>query len=196
MSEAESKTSKETMENWQAANAEMLRAERLLTHTLNSLELMQTQRYQDIDRLSFEVEQVLVVLEQINYELSIVIAEIYKERQNNYLQKILGKLQQLLSPLDLGINRLRELNLLIDTPWELTRAYSDKSQMQNNKTKKEVQLQQMLNLRQKQILKNQVELNDLRTKLFIISGNTDATEPNIDQSESSQSEIGTPNIFN
>jgi len=196
MSEAESKTSKETMENWQAANAEMLRAERLLTHTLNSLELMQTQRYQDIDRLSFEVEQVLVVLEQINYELSIVIAEIYKERQNNYLQKILGKLQQLLSPLDLGINRLRELNLLIDTPWELTRAYSDKSQMQNNKTKKEVQLQQMLNLRQKQILKNQVELNDLRTKLFITSGNTDATEPNIDQSESSQSEIGTPNIFN
>ena len=196
MSEAESKTSKETMENWQAANAEMLRAERLLTHTLNSLELMQTQRYQDIDRLSFEVEQVLVVLEQINYELSIVIAEIYKERQNNYLQKILGKLQQLLSPLDLGINRLRELNLLIDTPWELTRAYSDKSQMQNNKTKKEVHLQQMLNLRQKQILKNQVELNDLRTKLFIISGNTDATEPNIDQSESSQSEIGTPNIFN
>jgi len=196
MSEAESKTSKETMENWQAANAEMLRAERLLTHTLNSLELMQTQRYQDIDRLSFEVEQVLVVLEQINYELSIVIAEIYKERQNNYLQKILGKLQQLLSPLDLGINRLRELNLLIDTPWELTRAYSDKSQMQNNKTKKEVQLQQMLTLRQKQILKNQVELNDLRTKLFIISGNTDATEPNIDQSESSQSEIGTPNIFN
>lgn len=196
MSEAESKTSKEAMENWQAANAEMLRAERLLTHTLNSLELMQTQRYQDIDRLSFEVEQVLVVLEQINYELSIVIAEIYKERQNNYLQKILGKLQQLLSPLDLGINRLRELNLLIDTPWELTRAYSDKSQMQNNKTKKEVQLQQMLTLRQKQILKNQVELNDLRTKLFIISGNTDATEPNIDQSESSQSEIGTPNIFN
>jgi len=196
MSEAESKTSKETMENWQAANAEMLRAERLLTHTLNSLELMQTQRYQDIDRLSFEVEQVLVVLEQINYELSIVIAEIYKERQNNYLQKILGKLQQLLSPLDLGINRLRELNLLIDTPWELTRAYSDKSQMQDNKTKKEVQLQQMLTLRQKQILKNQVELNDLRTKLFIISGNTDATEPNIDQSESSQSEIGTPNIFN
>lgn len=196
MSEAESKTSKETMENWQAANAEMLRAERLLTHTLNSLELMQTQRYQDIDRLSFEVEQVLVVLEQINYELSIVIAEIYKERQNNYLQKILGKLQQLLSPLDLGINRLRELNLLIDTPWELTRAYSDISQMQNNKTKKEVQLQQMLTLRQKQILKNQVELNDLRTKLFIISGNTDATEPNIDQSESSQSEIGTPNIFN
>jgi len=196
MSEAESKTSKETMENWQAANAEMLRAERLLTHTLNSLELMQTQRYQDIDRLSFEVEQVLVVLEQINYELSIVIAEIYKERQNNYLQKILGKLQQLLSPLDLGINRLRELNLLIDTPWELTRAYSDKSQMQNNKTKKEVQLQQMLTLRQKQILKNQVELNDLRTKLFITSGNTDATEPNIDQSESSQSEIGTPNIFN
>ena len=196
MSEAESKTSKEAMENWQAANAEMLRAERLLTHTLNSLELMQTQRYQDIDRLSFEVEQVLVVLEQINYELSIVIAEIYKERQNNYLQKILGKLQQLLSPLDLGINRLRELNLLIDTPWELTRAYSDKSQMQNNKTKKEVQLQQMLTLRQKEILKNQVELNDLRTKLFIISGNTDATEPNIDQSESSQSEIGTPNIFN
>jgi|GEM_PF-4809208 len=196
MSEAESKTSKETMENWQAANAEMLRAERLLTHTLNSLELMQTQRYQDIDRLSFEVEQVLVVLEQINYELSIVIAEIYKERQNNYLQKILGKLQQLLSPLDLGINRLRELNLLIDTPWELTRAYSDKSQMQDNKTKKEVQLQQMLTLRQKQILKNQVELNDLRTKLFITSGNTDATEPNIDQSESSQSEIGTPNIFN
>lgn len=196
MSEAESKTSKEAMENWQAANAEMLRAERLLTHTLNSLELMQTQRYQDIDRLSFEVEQVLVVLEQINYELSIVIAEIYKERQNNYLQKILGKLQQLLSPLDLGINRLRELNLLIDTPWELTRAYSDKSQMQNNKTKKEVQLQQMLTLRQKQILKNQVELNDLRTKLFIISGKTDATEPNIDQSESSQSEIGTPNIFN
>ena len=196
MSEAESKTSKEAMENWQAANAEMLRAERLLTHTLNSLELMQTQRYQDIDQLSFEVEQVLVVLEQINYELSIVIAEIYKERQNNYLQKILGKLQQLLSPLDLGINRLRELNLLIDTPWELTRAYSDKSQMQNNKTKKEVQLQQMLTLRQKQILKNQVELNDLRTKLFIISGNTDATEPNIDQSESSQSEIGTPNIFN
>ena len=196
MSEAESKTSKEAMENWQAANAEMLRAERLLTHTLNSLELMQTQRYQDIDQLSFEVEQVLVVLEQINYELSIVIAEIYKERQNNYLQKILGKLQQLLSPLDLGINRLRELNLLIDTPWELTRAYSDKSQMQNNKTKKEEQLQQMLTLRQKQILKNQVELNDLRTKLFIISGNTDATEPNIDQSESSQSEIGTPNIFN
>lgn len=179
---------------WQHTADQLLRAERLLQHSLNGLEQESAHRRQERDRIALELEQMLTPLDALSDGLTRLIDDMARDRQDNRLQRWQGQLQQLLSPLDQGMQLLRELVVQLDHPLQPAvngdpqpgRASPDAQQHQ--------QLALLLALRQKQVLQLQSEVQTLQEQLFM-TASQQPTAPDRPQLTAEEG-IATPSIFN
>jgi chromosome segregation ATPase len=152
----------------------LLRAERLLEHSIAGLHEQESRRRRDRDQVGFALEQLLQPLEQLSGGLSRMIEEMAQHRQDNRLQRWQGQLQQLLTPLDASQQELRELVVLLDQPLEqpLERLQAQSEQSPTDlrsragEQQKRLQLVQLLALRQKQMGQLQSEVVALQRQLF------------------------------
>jgi chromosome segregation ATPase len=177
---------------WDDTCQALLRAERLLSHSLEGLERGQQQRRHDRHSLALELEQALLPLRELNSGLGGVIEEMAADRQDNRLQRWQGRLQQLLQPMDEGTQRLQELLVLLDQP--LPPATAAEPAAPRALQERVQQLEQLLQRRQKQVLGLQAELQTLQQQLFAASvsatPSADALPPEPGEDQSS-----TPSIF-
>lgn len=148
----------------------LLRAERLLEHSIAGLHEQESRRRRDRDQVGFALEQLLQPLEQLSGGLSRMIEEMAQHRQDNRLQRWQGQLQQLLTPLDVSQQELRELVVLLDQPLDQLQTQSEKSptdlRSRAGEQQKRLQLVQLLALRQKQMGQLQSEVVALQRQLF------------------------------
>lgn len=148
----------------------LLRAERLLVHSIAGLHEQESRRRRDRDQVGFALEQLLQPLEQLSGGLSRMIEEMAQHRQDNRLQRWQGQLQQLLTPLDVSQQELRELFVLLDQPLDQLQTQSEKSptdlRSRAGEQQKRLQLVQLLALRQKQMGQLQSEVVALQRQLF------------------------------
>lgn len=172
---------------WPQTAEQLLRAERLLEHSLAGLAQAERQRRADRDRVALELEQLLLPLEQFSQAVVMVIEEMARERQDNRLLRWQGQLQQQLTPLDEGVRSLRELVALLDQPLESGRPDAQEQRERHNRQ----QLQQLLLQRQKQVVQLQAELNALQRQLFAAQAPAAAESPLPDGSDQSTM----PSIF-
>jgi hypothetical protein len=150
-------------ELWEQAGQLLLRAERLLAHSVEGLREGERRRRRDRDRLALEVEQLLTPLEALSSGLARVIEELAQDRQDNRLQRWQGQLQQLLTPLDSGTQSLKDLLVQLDQP---LRHELEAVPGGMREVRRQEQLQQLLLLRQKQVLQLQSEVSALQAELF------------------------------
>lgn len=168
----------------------LIRAERLISHCLNGLEQAEQRRRHARERLGFELEQFLLPLDRISGGLSGVIESMAADRQDNRLQRWQGQLQQLLTPLDSGLQVLRDLLLMLDSGSEP--APGDTSNITKTpQQQKNQQLLQLLLLRQKQILLLEAQLDELRQQVFSLQESPDSN-PGVKLEAAQPS---TPSIF-
>jgi hypothetical protein len=151
-------------EVWSATERALLRAERLLAHSLDGIRQQQLLRRQDRDQIAFELEQLLQPLEGLSGALVAVIEEMAQHRQDNRLQRWQGQLQQQLDPLDQEVLRLREQLVLLDQPLSHEQP-CDGSAAQRQRHKQQ-QLVELLAHRQKQVMALQLERSALQLQLF------------------------------
>jgi chromosome segregation ATPase len=148
----------------------LLRAERLLEHSIAGLHEQESRRRRDRDQVGFALEQLLQPLEQLSGGLSRMIEEMAQHRQDNRLQRWQGQLQQLLTPLDVSQQELRELVVLLDQPLDQLQTQSEQSptdlRSHAGEQQKRLQLVQLLALRQKQMGQLQSEVVALQRQLF------------------------------
>lgn len=148
----------------------LLRAERLLEHSIAGLHEQESRRRRDRDQVGFALEQLLQPLEQLSGGLSRMIEEMAQHRQDNRLQRWQGQLQQLLAPLDVSQQELRELVVLLDQPLDQLQDQSEQSptelRSRAGEQQKRLQLVQLLALRQKQMGQLQSEVVALQRQLF------------------------------
>lgn len=148
----------------------LLRAERLLEHSIAGLHEQESRRRRDRDQVGFALEQLLQPLEQLSGGLSRMIEEMAQHRQDNRLQRWQGQLQQLLTPLDVSQQELRELVVLLDQPLDQLQTQSEQSptdlRSRAGEQQKRLQLVQLLALRQKQMGQLQSEVVALQRQLF------------------------------
>ena len=148
----------------------LLRAERLLEHSIAGLHEQESRRRRDRDQVGFALEQLLQPLEKLSGGLSRMIEEMAQHRQDNRLQRWQGQLQQLLTPLDVSQQELRELVVLLDQPLDQLQTQSEKSptdlRSRAGEQQKRLQLVQLLALRQKQMGQLQSEVVALQRQLF------------------------------
>ena len=152
----------------------LLRAERLLEHSIAGLHGQESCRRRDRDQVCFALEQLQQPLEELSGGLSRMIEDMAQHRQDNRLQRWQGQLQQLLSPLDASQQELRALVVLLDQPLEqplerLQRpAEPDPAALRSRASdqQKRQQLVQLLALRQKQMGQLQSEVAQLQRQLF------------------------------
>lgn len=148
----------------------LLRAERLLEHSIAGLHEQESRRRRDRDQVGFALEQLLQPLEQLSGGLSRMIEEMAQHRQDNRLQRWQGQLQQLLTPLDVSQQELRELVVLLDQPLDQLQDQSEQSptelRSRAGEQQKRLQLVQLLALRQKQMGQLQSEVVALQRQLF------------------------------
>ncbi len=171
---------------WHQTAEQLLRAERLLQHSVNSLDQAAVGRRRERDRIALELEQLLNPLAALSQGLTRLIEEMAGGRQDNRLQRWQGQLQQLLSPLDLGMQMLEELVIQLDQP-------PDQPSDDPRDHQKRQQLQQLLALRQKQVTQMQAEVRSLQQQLFAA---TSQEQPAADAPQGPDGDaIGTPSIF-
>jgi len=142
--------------------AQQRRAERLLEHSLLGLQQADQKRRLDRDRIALQLEQLRLPLEELSGGLTALIEDMARDRQDNRLLGWQGRLQQLLTPLDMGVQGLRDLVALLDQPLE--RALSGDAI--SGEGRRRQPLQQLLVQRQKQVLQLQAEVRDLQRQLF------------------------------
>ena len=187
-----------TNDLWLNANNQFLRAERLLEHCLLKLNKAEAERQQGLNKVAFELEQLLPTLTQLNEGIEIIITEMSADRQDNRLQRWQGQLQQLLTPLDNGKQNLQELVEKLDQSINSGENLNNNSIPYQRKERERNQLQELLALRQKQVLQLQAEVNELQKQLFESYENTSKENQNEPAHPVNQniSQIHTPKIFN
>lgn len=181
-------------ELWSIADQEMTRAERLLQHSLQRIEFERQERRVDRERIALEIERQISGLTGLAQGLADLIASMETDRHDNRSRRWQGQLEQLLAPLDSGLEHLRDLLVRLDQPLNAT-ASTPQDQRQRQQGE---QLQQLLSRRQQQVIKLEAEVQDLRCQLFAQSNLTGeagtaleaeaATAPDSDQTS-------TPSIF-
>ena len=168
---------------WSETETQLTRAERLLQRALNQLELDGDRRQRQFAGVAFEVERILAPLQAVNAGLGAVIEAMALERQDSLSQRWQGQLQELLIPMDGALLQIQELLLQLERPddWRLNPSASGPAQQGGQR----LQLQQLLAVRQRQVLQQQAELAELRRRLF-------AQAPPDQDKESSQDEAPPP----
>ena len=175
---------------WHQTAEQLLRAERLLQHSVNSLDQAAVGRRRERDRIALELEQLLNPLADLSQGLTRLIEEMAGGRQDNRLQRWQGQLQQLLSPLDLGREMLEELVIQLDQPLD---HLPDQPSRDSRDHQKRQQLQQLVALRQKQVMQMQAEVRSLQQQLFAA---TSQERPAVDAPQGPEGDaISTPSIF-
>jgi len=187
-----------TNDLWLNANKQFLRAERLLEHCLLKLNKAEVERQQGLNKVAFELEQLLPTLTQLNEGIEIIITEMSVDRQDNRLQRWQGQLQQLLTPLDNGKQNLEELVEKLDQSINSGENLNNNSIPYQRKERERNQLQELLALRHKQVLQLQAEVNELQKQLFESYENTSKANQNkpANPENDNMSQIHTPKIFN
>jgi len=187
-----------TNDLWLNANKQFLRAERLLEHCLLKLNKAEVERQQGLNKVAFELEQLLPTLTQLNEGIEIIITEMSVDRQDNRLQRWQGQLQQLLTPLDNGKQNLEELVEKLDQSINSGENLNNNSIPYQRKERERNQLQELLALRQKQVLQLQAEVNELQKQLFESYENISKANQNkpANPENDNMSQIHTPKIFN
>jgi hypothetical protein len=166
------------------------RAERLISHCLSALEQAEQRRSQDRQRLAFEVEQLLLPLDQLSGGLSGVIESMAADRQDNRLQRWQGQLQQLLDPLDSSLQLLRDLRVTLEHDPKPAPATTSTPQQQKSE-----QLLQLLALRQKQVLQLESQVIELRQQLFDLQQRPEPEATAEPAKEPAAAQANTPSIF-
>ena len=178
---------------WPKTEAELLRAERLLQRSVQQLASEEHSQQQHLARVGLELERVLAPLQRLSSGLGGLIEAMAAERQDNLSQRWQGQLQELLLPLDEACLQLQELLVQLDHPSQLARMGEGST---GRDTVQRQKLQQLLALRQRQVLQHQAELTELRQRLFAqqSSGLGDAQSAEID-SEREIDDPALPSIF-
>jgi hypothetical protein len=166
------------------------RAERLISHCIRALEQANQRRRQDRQRLAFEVEQLLLPLNQLSGGLSGVIESMAADRQDNRLQRWQGQLQQLLDPLDSSLQLLRDLGVTLEHDPEPAPGATTTSQPQKSQ-----QLLQLLALRQKQVLQLESQVIELRQQLFDLEQSPKPEATSEPATKPAAAQPSTPSIF-
>lgn len=187
-----------TNDLWLNANNQFLRAERLLEHCLLKLNKSEAERQQGLNKVAFELEQLLPPLIQLNEGIEIIITEMSVDRQDNRLQRWQGQLQQLLTPLDNGKQNLQELVEKLDQSINSGKNLSNNSIPLQREERKRNQLQELLALRQKQVLQLQAEVSELQKQLFECYGSSSKADQNKPANPENYNinQMPTPKIFN
>lgn len=175
---------------WDQTAEQLLRAERLLAHSLAGLEQAEAARRHDRERVALEVEHLLLNLNTLSQGLTTVIEELARDRQDNRLQRWQGQLQQLLTPLDHSGQALRELIAMLDGPLERS---SNGASPRSTPEQQRQQLQELLALRQKQIVLLQAEVSELQQQGASSSSQQPSPEPG---TVAPAPQPTTPSIFN
>lgn len=171
--------------------AEQRRAERLLEHSLAGLHRAEQLRRADRDRIALQLEQLCLPLEELSGGLAALIEDMARDRQDNRLLRWQGRLQQLLTPLDLGVQGLRDLVALLDQPLDRSTPVDG----QSTPTRKRYQLQQLLIQRQKQVLQLQTEVRELQLQLFAAQAASEPEAAVTPAEDAPEVQPRTPNIF-
>lgn len=149
---------------WPQAEAELIRAERLLQRSLQQLESEGGRQQQQRARIGLELERILAPLQRLSAGLGGLIEAMAADRQDNRSQRWQGQLQELLLPLDAACLQLQELLVQLDQPAQVPAANGEGAG--GREAVQRLQLQQLLALRQRQVLQQQAELAELRRQLF------------------------------
>jgi hypothetical protein len=149
---------------WPQAEAELIRAERLLQRSLLQLESEGGRQQQQRARIGLELERILAPLQRLSAGLGGLIEAMAADRQDNRSQRWQGQLQELLLPLDAACLQLQELLVQLDQPAQVPAANGEGAG--GREAVQRLQLQQLLALRQRQVLQQQAELAELRRQLF------------------------------
>lgn len=149
---------------WHLAEQEFSRAERLLEAACLQLQEHGEQNQQERARVGLELEQALEPLQQLVAGLGLVIEAMAQERQDNRIQRWQGELQQLLLPVDEAQLQLQQVLLQLEMP--LAEAWQGKDLREARPMIQQLQLQQLLAQRQRQVQQLQAEVRQLRGELF------------------------------
>ena len=160
-------------ELWDATDRELGRAERLLHHSLERIDREQQSRRADRERLALELERMITDLETLSSGLTELITSMEGDRQDNRSRRWQGQLLQLLSPIDSGLEQLRDLLMWLDQ--DLEPAAQDPQAQR--RVQQQSQMKLLLNRRQQQVIKVEAEVQELRSRLFTKATNDD--EPQV-----------------
>jgi hypothetical protein len=149
---------------WPTTESLLLRAERLLERSIQQLEEKSERHDQHKSRVALELERILAPLQQLNQGLGTVIENMAHERQDNRSQRWQGQLQDLMTPLDSAILLLQEVLIQLEEPADSQASGGDVVSARARGQR--LQLQQLLALRQRQVLELQAEVQALRKELF------------------------------
>lgn len=181
-------------ELWSIADQEMTRAERLLQHSLQRIEQERQARRADRERIALELESQISTLQTLTQGLADLIASMDADRHDNRSRRWQGQLEQLLAPLDSGLEHLRDLLVRLDQPLPTS---SNDLQEQRQHQQRE-QLQQLLSRRQQQVIKLEAEVQDLRCQLFAqssLTGDPEAFAEAEAAMNPDNNQTSTPSIF-
>ena len=175
---------------WPQIETQLLRAELLLERSIHQLDQGASRQQQQKAGIALGLEQILSPLQKHGAGLADVIESMAADRQDNRSQRWQGQLQELLIPIDSVTMQLQELLLQLESTAPL--APSETQQKSNREPGHRLQLQQLLALRQRQVLQLQAEVKALRQQLF--NDNTANEEGNTISNESTTSKV-LPSIF-
>ena len=182
---------------WLIADQEMTRAERLLQHSLQRIEWERQERQTDRERIALEIERQIGGLTGLAQGLANLISSMDTDRHDNRSRRWQGQLEQLLAPLDSGLEHLRNLLVLLDQPLPAAVSTPQEQRQQRQQQQRE-QLQQLLSRRQQQVIKLEAEVQDLRCQLFAqstLKGDSGPVAEADLAAEASTDHTSTPSIF-
>ena len=182
---------------WLIADQEMTRAERLLQHSLQRIEWERQERQTDRERIALEIERQIGGLTGLAQGLADLISSMDTDRHDNRSRRWQGQLEQLLAPLDSGLEHLRNLLVLLDQPLPAAVSTPQEQRQQRQQQQRE-QLQQLLSRRQQQVIKLEAEVQDLRCQLFAqstLKGDSGPVAEADLAAEASTDHTSTPSIF-
>ena len=159
---------------WDATDRELGRAERLLHHSLERIDRERQSRRADRERLALELERMITDLETLSSGLTELITSMGGDRQDNRSRRWQGQLLQLLSPVDIGLEQLRDLLTWLDQDLEP----AEQDPQAQRRVQQQNQMKLLLNRRQQQVIKLEAEVQELRSRLFAMTATNDS-EPQV-----------------
>lgn len=181
-------------ELWASTEQALTRAERLLHHSLQRIEQEQAARRSERLAISRELGRNLETLQHLAKGLGALIQAMEGDRQDNRSRRWQGQLELLLTPLDSGMEHLREVITTLEQPLPLPLPHNQ-HQEENTPAPEQARqrLQDLLQRRRSQVVKLEAEVEDLRRRLFQINAPTDQTTQPAANAAAHQS--GVPSIF-
>ena len=184
-------------ELWADTEQALTRAERLLHHSLQRIEQEQAARRSERLAISRGLSRNLETLQHLAEGLAALIQAMEGDRQDNRSRRWQGQLELLLTPLDSGMEHLRDLITTLEQP--LPRPLPEgQDQHQDDTTAPEQarqRLQELLQRRRTQVVKLEAEVQDLRRRLFQISAPADQATPPAADVAAPHPQSDVPSIF-